>query len=313
MTAPMPFVSLVSTPFSGSTLLALLMDAHPKVVSIGELSNVIGTLFQSGRIDSYLCSCGVQIERCSFWQGVQERCAERGVDLDLHDFRTGFDSGLGDKADRLLYDALGDLWPLQAFLGCLLGLSPGYRRRVEQTATRNVMIAQAVCDTTGKSIFLDTSKSVGHAALMHRQGDLDFKMLHLVRDPRGVLNSYRKHRGDKAWQRATWHWKRVHLAARRLGSSLAEHAYLLVRYEDLCTRPEETLVEICRFLDVEEIDLVQEATGRQHHLIGNRMRLRAFSGLRLDEDWRRDLTPAELSQCMQIAGDVIGALGLGYG
>jgi hypothetical protein len=293
--------------------MALLLDAHPEVASIGELGNAIGTLLRSGRIESYHCSCGVQIEQCSFWQRVQALCAEQGIDLDVHDFRTDFDSGLGDATNRILFEALGDLRPVQAFLGRVLGLSAGYRRRVEQTATRNVVIAQAVCDATGKSIFFDTSKSVGHAALLHRRDDLDFKMIHLVRDPRGVLNSYRKHRGDKAWQRATRHWKRVHLAARRLGSSLAEHAYLLVRYEDLCTRPEETLGGICRFLDVEEIDLVEEATGRQHHLIGNRMRLRAFNGLRLDEGWRGDLSAAEISHCMQIAGDVIGALGLGYG
>jgi hypothetical protein len=69
---------------------------------------------------------------------------------------------------------------------------------------------------------------------------------------------------------------------------------------------------VCRFLDIEAVDLVEAAVGRQHHLIGNQMRLRAFTGLRLDEDWRRDLTAAEVSRCMQITGDVVAALGLGY-
>jgi hypothetical protein len=289
------------------------MDAHPEVASIGELSNAIGALFRSGRIEHYLCSCSARIEHCSFWEGVQGRCAERGIDLDLHDFGTEFDSGLGDMVDRVLFDAPGDLWPLQVFLNRVLESAPGYQRRIERMANRNLVIAQAVCDGTRKGIFFDASKKVGRAALLQRRSDLDFRMVHLVRDPRGVLNSYRKHRGDKAWQRAARHWKRVHLAARRLGSSLTQDAYLLVRYEDVCTHPAETLSEMCRFLDIEVVDLVGAATGRQHHLIGNQMRLRAFTGLRLDEDWRRDLTPAEVSRCMQTTGDVVEGLGLGYG
>jgi hypothetical protein len=312
MAVQMPFVSLVSTAFSGSTLLALLMDAHPNVASIGELGNAIGALFQSGRIERYLCSCGARIEHCSFWETVQRRCARQGIELDLHDFGTEFDSGLGDRVDRILFDALGNLGPAQVLLRRFLQLAPGYRRRIERTAHRNLVIAQAVCDATGKSTFFDASKKVGRAALLQRCSDMNFKMVHLVRDPRGVLNSYRKHRGDQAWQRAARHWRKVHLAALHLRSGLAQDAYLLVRYEDVCVHPAETLSEVCRFLDIEAVDLVGAAKSRQHHLIGNQMRLRAFTGLRLDEDWRRDLTPAEISRCMQITGDVVEALGLGY-
>ncbi|MFC2023137.1 sulfotransferase [Chloroflexota bacterium] len=309
----MPFVSLVSTPFSGSTLLALLMDAHPEVASIGELSNAVGALFQSGRIERYLCSCGVQIEHCPFWRGVQELCAEQGIELDLHDFGTELDSGLGHRVNQVLFGALGDLWPLQVFLNRILGFAPGYRLRIERVVNRNLVIAQAVCNGMRKRIFFDASKKVGHATLLQRRSDLDFKLVHLVRDPRGVVNSNRKHRGRRASQRSAHSWSRVHVDARRLGLSLAQDAYLLVRYEDLCTNPEETLGEICRFLDIETLDLVSAAQERPHHLIGNQMRLRAFTGLRLDEAWRRDLTPAEISRCMQATGSVVEDLGLGYG
>jgi hypothetical protein len=308
----MPFVYLVSTPFSGSTVLALLMDAHPEVASVGELSNAIGAAFRNGTIERYLCSCGVQIEHCPFWKGVQGRCAERGVELDVHDFRTDLSSGLGDKVDQVLFGALGDLWPLQQFLNRFLGLAPGYRKRIEQTVNRSSVIARAVCDETRKSIFFDASKKIGQAALLQRREDLDFKLVHLVRDPRGVLNSYRKHRGHRASQRAARHWKRVNLAAQRLRSCLAEDAHLLVQYEQLCTHPVETLGEICRFLDIEAFDLVGAAKGRPHHLIGNQMRMQPFTGLWLDESWRRDLTPTEISRCMQITAGVVEALGLKY-
>jgi hypothetical protein len=288
------------------------MDSHPEVVSIGELSNTIGKLMRSGRIDRYLCSCGVQIEHCSFWMEVQERCAQRGIDLDLHDFATELDSGLGNTVNQMLFGASGDLWSLHVFLSRFLELTTSYRQRIERTLDRNLVIAQAVCAGARKRVFFDASKEVGRADLLHRRSNLDFRMLHLVRDPRGVLNSYRKHRGDKAWQRAARHWKRVHRTARRLASYLAEDAYLLVRYEDVCTHPAETLSRICGFLDIEAIDLVGAARDRQHHLIGNQMRLREFTGLRLDEDWRRHLTTAEVSRCMQITGDVVETLGLGY-
>lgn len=313
MSEPMRFVSLVSTAFSGSTLLALLMDAHPEVVSIGELSNAIGRLLGDGRIGHYFCSCGVPIEDCPFWATVQRRCSERGIQLDLYDFQTEFDSGLGERANRVLFDALGGLLPVQVFLNSLLlGLVPTYSRRIGRTVNRNLVIAQAVLDSARKRIFVDASKKVIRAALLQRRSDLDFKMIHLVRDPRGVLNSYRKHRGDTNWLSAARHWKRVHKAAQRLSSHLAQDAYMLVRYEDLCTDPVKTLSQLCRFLDIEAIDLVSAAIDRQHHIIGNRMRLTPFSGLRLDDDWRRDLTQAEIAWCMRITGDAVESLGLGY-
>jgi hypothetical protein len=308
----MQYVYLVSTPFSGSTLLALLMDAHPEVASVGEVNNAVGALFRSGRIERYLCSCGVQIECCPFWKRVQRRCAEQGMTLDVHDFDTDLDTGLGDRINQILFGALGDFWTLQVVLNRFLDYIPAYRQRVVRTVNRNLMIAQAVCDETQKSTFFDASKKVWNATLLLHHKNQDFKLIHLVRDPRGVMNSYRKHRGDTVYQHAARYWKRVQLATQHLRSCLPQDAYLLVKYEQLCANPVEILGEICRFLNVEVLDLECAARGQTHHLIGNQMRLQTFTGLQLDEAWRHELTPAEISRCLQVTADVIKTLNLGY-
>jgi hypothetical protein len=304
------YAYLVSTSYSGSTVFAKLANASPDIASIGELSNSVGRLLGASEKDVYLCSCGVDIRECPFWQSVRLRCSQYGFDLDLHKFRTQLDSGMGRWVDSILFGALGRLAPIQVLLQGLFGAFPSYRRRVAISVSRSLSVARAVVDLTGKKVFLDTSKKVGRAVLFARQQGLDFRLLHLVRDPRGVYTSYRKHKGDDAvLRRVMRYWIRTNQAALWLKSFLPEMAYKLVRYEDLCTSSCETLEEVQLFLDVEPVNLLKEVVEQSHHIIGNKGRLRPFSCLELDDTWRTVLSAAEAKRCVKLSRGLWAELG----
>jgi hypothetical protein len=82
-----------------------------------------------------------------------------------------------------------------------------------------------------------------------------------------------------------------------------------VRLEDLCRRPEETVRDLFRFLEVDP-DVKPDYADRTHrHIVGNRMR-HAFTGeIRSDESWRAKLSPELLELFERRAGALNRTLG----
>ncbi|XP_014667929.1 PREDICTED: carbohydrate sulfotransferase 1-like [Priapulus caudatus] len=69
--------------------------------------------------------------------------------------------------------------------------------------------------------------------------DVDLKVIHLVRDPRGMIASWMGGRGVTSMRDSSWLCRGM-LADVRAGETLARsspHAYMRLRYEDLAARP----------------------------------------------------------------------------
>lgn len=303
------FVFLVATSYSGSTLLSMLMNAHPQIASIGELDNSIGLLFKSGKFNKYDCSCGVDIKKCEFWKEVKNRCYGKNIELDLYDFKTRLDCKLGNNINRVLFGVPGKYAFMQKLRDSILWQIPHYKKMIDSAMHRQLGIAQAVLEVTSKKIFFDASKNIFRAFFLSKSSKVDFKLLHLVRDPRGVMNSYIKRKEDISLREIARSWMRINLAAMRLKASLPNDAYLLVHYEQLCKHPEDKLAEISCFIGVEPLDLMGRVNGQTNHIIGNEMRLRSFNGIKLDESWRQNLMPKQLEECMRITSNVCQTLG----
>src|SRR5215207_6667155 len=80
------FLSIQTSAFSGATLLAFLLGAHPQIATVGEMSGLIG------REDTevYLCSCGQRIKECGFWCAVGAAMRARGFEFHVARFDTEF-------------------------------------------------------------------------------------------------------------------------------------------------------------------------------------------------------------------------------
>jgi len=182
------YANVASTAYSGTTLLAMLMNSHPQIVSIGELANSIGKLFKNGNIAKYFCSCGCEIEKCEFWVAVKHRCLEKGVILDLHDFDLKLDVGLGRMFNRILFGIHERFIPLQNLRDFILWNIPLSRKMTKHLFERNSVIAKGILDIAGNSIFFDTSKDLKRANFLAQDKEFDFKLIHLVRDFRGFFN-----------------------------------------------------------------------------------------------------------------------------
>ena len=298
---PIRYAYLVATSYSGTTLLSMLLDSHPAIVSVGELDNTISDAIKAGRYAEYPCSCGAPIRACSFFHTVEQHCARQGVKLDVHDFRVRLGHSMGRNVRRSLFGLPARLLWLVQIRNALLNQIPQYRRHVDHVFDRNIAIARAVIDVSGKDVFLDASKAVARVPYLHCRPEVDLRVVHIVRDVRAtVWSSWR--RGLTRTDRVARSWARIHANALRLAWLVGEDRYFRFRWEDFCTDPEERLDSICRFLGVKPTGLMARVNMQPHHVIGNRMRLNPVGSIRSQDGWREEITSEQLAVCERAAG-----------
>jgi hypothetical protein len=269
---------------SGSTVFNIAMDNHPQIGAYGELSQ----LASCGWMEGWLDSTGESIESVPIWKEVRK------------------------------------LWESRSPVGVeeYVALQGNYERfrRLRRLARRHkdpsfsvysessYQLFRSIRDVSGKEIVLDASKNPIRGHALSLVDGLDVRMIHLVRDPRGVCWSQRKQFAKDVAKGLTkeFHgipvrktalsWVITNLQAswvrRQKASSLG------VRYELFATRPIETLAEIGQQLKLDLSPLQTKIQMGQdlevgHVVAGNRVRMSKSVSLRLDEEWKSKLTTSE--------------------
>jgi hypothetical protein len=161
-------------------------------------------------------------------------------------------------------------------------------------------------DGGAHAVLVDSSKTAWRSAAVpfHLASELgqDFRLVHLVRDPRAVSWSAVKKSGRRGTRplmqlrsgSAALGWWIANLACERFGR-LYPDRYLRVRYEDLARSPGETMrrlfAEILPGSEWRAGDI--GGSDNRHQLYGNRMRSASLSlaGVKEDSGWTRDMPP----------------------
>ena len=103
-------------------------------------------------------------------------------------------------------------------------------------------------------------------------------------------------------RRAAREWGRSNEAAEAIIQRLPRSQWLDVRYESLCEDPHTVLRNACEFLGMDPDRIVVDFRSRPHHVVGNGMRFDLTSEIRLDQRWRKALTPDQLRDFEAVAG-----------
>lgn len=316
-------VYILAASHSGSTLLAMLLGAHPEVVAVGELAP--GSF---GNVNEYRCSCRSLFLDCPFWQRVAEEMERRGTDFQLTSFGTRFQDVNSPFARRLL-KPLHRGRALEALRDLGLRMTPSWRRQYPRLLHNNQTLIEVVSVVSGRRIVVDSSKSAVRLKYLLRIPGLGIKVIRLVRDGRGVSLAYVDPacfadaqnpalRGggtgaDRDDERlplasAAREWRRSNEEAERILARLAPSDWIEVRYEELCTRTDATLEGIFDFLNLDHDQAARDFRRAKHHVLGNGMRLDSTSKIRLDERWKNVLSNRDL----QVFGTVAGRMNQRY-
>lgn len=266
---------------SGSTVIELALGQLPQACPLGEVRH----LWQRGIVEDQRCGCGEPFSACTFWNGVGKNAfgGWDQVDLDeVHRLKAAVDRSR--HVPRLLLR--GD--------DRLARYTELYRR-----------IYAAARQISGRSLIIDSSKHISFAACLATDPEVDLRVLHIVRDPRGVAHSWSKQklrpevttgaaympRYSPLHAAAQWDAHNAMFAA--LGHRLGDRQRR-IRYEDFAAEPRGTLVAVAGFVGttappewttdphsrVVDLDV-------QHTVAGNPMRFtRGPVEVRLDQGWR---------------------------
>ena len=272
---------------SGSTLLTRMLAEVPDFVAVGEARDI----FLRGIMEDRVCGCGERFSNCDFWQAVGDDSYGGWNQLSvprLKELRS-----LTDKP-----------WHVPALL------NPGLRKKTDDAVTEYgqllLPLYQSIQKLTGARYIVDASKIASYGAILQRTEGLSPRFIHLVRDPRGTLNSWMKQvrmTDDLDKTRYMPRYSTVSGAARYVGYNAEMHAvgrkspYMLMKYEDLVIQPEEKIREALKFVGVADgTDLSNfihpegVKLGVNHTIAGNPMRHESgLIALRPDESWREKM------------------------
>lgn len=265
---------------SGSTLLGAALDAIPGYFGVGEFHFV----WRRGYVEGRKCGCGEPIPRCPVWSAAATRA---GIDAEevarWHDQIYRWRSV--PRAFRTRY--------LDSWLA------------LEGYAEASRALYQAVAEVTEASVLVDTSKWAAAPGPLGLIPGIDAHVIHLVRDPRAVANSWSRHRlqydleeprqmprfgpisSSVSWTARNWTATR---ARRRL-----RPRSMLLRYEDFTDDPATTLEHVTRMLD-EPRDPAETISDRilelppNHTAAGNPARFRTGTvEIRPDIGWASEM------------------------
>lgn len=257
-----------------------MLGQVPGMISAGEVREI----WLRGCVENRPCGCGQAFRDCPFWRAVGERAYGGWDRLDLEtilDIRYSVDRPWG--MPRVLVRGLKGLETYAQALGSLY---------------------EAILDVSGSHVIVDSSKLPSHTLILSRMPAVDLRMVHLVRDSRGVAYSTSK-RVEKPTSSGPPtllpRYGPVSSAARYdfyNGVTSALRAtgvpYVRLRYEDLIADPRGRLRDVLAhagqspeaqlpFLDGDQAKLAET-----HLVDGNPVRF-AHGGLRLcrDDEWRQ--------------------------
>lgn len=297
---------------SGSTLLDLMIGAHPQVASLGEITYLPRSMKRNAT-----CSCGAPVCECGFWNTLADRIRERiGPDLrkSPYDLDLGFmyathhvDLEKQTRTYVLGWKLLHALFMLRArtgmaFLDPLLG-------KLYRTIDNNFALFGLVKEEANATVVVDSSKAYVKGLAMYRRRPGQVRAILLSRDGRGVLYSRMREGVPREAGLKVWHTY-YSRALPLIEKTIPPEHLLRVKYEELVSDPAGSANRIFEFMGLPKLEGdIQFASRIQHMPEGNDTRLRGLSNIKLDEAWRRELSPDDLEFFEREGGGINRRLG----
>lgn len=265
---------------SGSTLLERILSSHTGAVGVGE----IAYLADSELTEFYW----EQAEGIPLWDDLQPQLHLRGEELAQR------------EQTQKRHESRKTGW----FHWLFRRASDSYR---EHTLTILSAIQGVIPQQT--TWIVDSSKTARdrffRPFMFRRLPEVNACMIHLVRDPRGSVQSVR--RGSNAAMeqgkdgrfklavlRAAYGWSMANLSGLLFRMVYGSENYVRIRYEELSSNPVACLKRLEPMLGLDFTSIVQRIQSGKplpagDQFAGNRMRLESVVRLSTDERWRSDM------------------------
>lgn len=272
---------------SGTTLLERAAATSPSFVSLGEMVH----LWQRGALGGELCGCGRPIGECPFWTDVVDRAFGGWDAVDAAQVRLWQQAVDRNRFIPLL------VWPRLA--------RPAFRAALTEFVGVLDRLYAAIAEVVGPDVVMvDASKHPSYWFVVRRMPSHDMRLLHVVRDPRGVAHSWSKSvprpesaSGDDMERLGTWR-AAARWTSHNLIFSLAgfRSRHIRLRYERFAADPNELGLVLSKLSDDLPGVVLPTFTDHcvdlqvDHTVSGNPMRFNTGPvQIRPDDRWRSSM------------------------
>jgi hypothetical protein len=256
---------------SGSTVTGIVLGNHPSISSNGELH-------KWARYKGHPKKDNDKEQDLLFWEKVRDCYASEGLSDDY----------------AHLQDVQGEFENYGKFPALL------FRRACPKACMEYCIhvagVFRAISTASKCDIIVDEAKRPTRALALLRCPGIDLRIIHLVRDPRGVIWSQKKRTVEHKYKSpvtAALHYSSKNLMSLLVQLAAPRGTVIRVRYEDLVRTPGEELRRIGQFLGLSMdllIDRIEAGAPLQvpYLLDGNRIRRQNEIRLRFDDTWRKN-------------------------
>lgn len=270
---------------SGSTLLEKIIGNSPDFVSFGEV-RYFWEYLASGEM---CCGCGSNLVECDFWSQVIALLAKNP---EVDHKRMAFLSKKLNRTHHLL----------QMKIRQKVGKTKEWQELVRGTAA----LYQAIHQVSGEKVIVDASKVPSHLIILMQISGIDIRLLHLVRDGRGVAYSLNKRKKkelgvknkivympQRSLFRSMITWIVENFISLELGRQLPS---AVMRYEDFVQSPYKVLTQTLSTLKVPDGDFSQLKSPcinlqYTHSIGGNPIRFKQDTIIiRASEEWQQNMS-----------------------
>jgi hypothetical protein len=304
-------VFIMSSGHSGSTLLNLLIGAHPDAVAVGEVTHLPKNVALNT-----ICSCGMPVRECGLWAGVIARMSGRlAADLtrDPYVMDLGY-IGATHVVDRsVMTSGYRRLWKLRhliAYAKLRSGLAPGLDgSRFARAITNTFSLFEEIRAASGTRLVVDASKDYVKGVGLYHHRPESTRIILLTRDGRAVFYSGLK-RGQSR-SAAIRRWRNYYTRALPLVERRVRPEHVLrLKYEEFAGETEAAIRRTCGFLGMQfDSRMLRLGTKVAHVANGNGMRLRGDRPISPDQAWRTELSSEDHAYFEQHAGALNRRLG----
>ena len=276
-----------------------LLGNHAAIESVGEACHVP---LKAWLNDGY-CACGERGEACEFWLDVHERWRRR----------------IGADPVEEYTVMIRELEARRIWLPALAREARRPESRFRQYLRMTGALLAAIHEVSGKSIIVDSSKRPARALALSMIPEVDLRVVHLIRDCRGVAWSGKKRfvkdekggvskndPGKEVWRMAMI-WGISNVLSSWVRHKIPSSHSIQVRYEDYVTKPEEELKRIGQLIDLDMSPIVRAVAAQRpmqigHTIAGNRLRMSKNVRLRPDTEWISKLSISDRRKCWALTG-----------
>ncbi|KXB09559.1 hypothetical protein AKJ60_00090 [candidate division MSBL1 archaeon SCGC-AAA385M11] len=275
-------IYIASNGRSGSTLLDLLLGIHRNIWTLGEFQ-VLPWEVMAQRQG---CGCGDPVADCAFWKDILHKYEVELTKGNIHKFRQSHGQGKVLRGFELLR----------------MFSRNGAQRNSNFAGygQENALILQAILQKARRikdvQYLVDASKDPYRLYWLAKSGFFQVYCIHLTKDPRAFVYSMIKN--DKSNVRKIIRMSIRYLVENAIidlvGRKCTDMNFIHIRYEDLASKPQETMNWIFSTLGLNSAGYnpTDFRQAENHAISGNAMRHRN-DNIKLDEKWRVKLTESK--------------------